>query len=367
MADEGSTPEERTEMPTGRRMGQLRKDGHVHLSNEVVQVTTLLTGFFVLTLLVKNMFQHLEAVYINSFKSIATVHSLNYNEVEKHVLSILKLVTPDLLILTCAIATVAFFSVMLQTDWCVKDKKIKFDFPKMNPIAGLKGMVSIHNIVSSGKALIKLSLILPIAYYSLKQFAPDMIGLIHLSLGEVLAFTGMSLKVIFWKISYLLIALATFDYFWTKHLWLRQNKMTKQEVKEERKSIEGDEETKRKIQATGLQRIMQRIKDSVPQADVVITNPTHFAVALKYDRDKMGAPVVVAKGKDHLAQRIKKIARENNVPVLERKVLARALFHSTEVGAEIPFDLFKAVAEVLAYVYKLKNPYAHLKQRAPAQ
>jgi flagellar biosynthesis protein FlhB len=132
--------------------------------------------------------------------------------------------------------------------------------------------------------------------------------------------------------------------------------MTKQEVKDERKAQEGDETTKRKIIAKGLQRIQQRIMFSVPRADVVITNPTHFAVALRYDRGKDAAPTVVAKGQDYLALKIREIARASGVPIVERKALARALYASTEVGKEIPRELFRAVAEVLAYVYRLKGP-----------
>ena len=161
-----------------------------------------------------------------------------------------------------------------------------------------------------------------------------------------------------------LIVMAIFDYAWTKYQWLRNNKMTKTEVKDERKAMEGDEETKRKIQAKGLARIAQRLRESVPQADVIITNPTHFSVALKYDRGNMSAPIVVAKGQDHLALKIREIAKEFNIPILERKPLARALYASCEVGTEIPHDLFKAVAEVLAYVYRLKNPWGYQKQQS---
>ena len=131
--------------------------------------------------------------------------------------------------------------------------------------------------------------------------------------------------------------------------------MTKEEVKDERKAIEGDESTKRQIIAKGLGRIMQRLKQSVPKADVIVTNPTHYAVALQYDRSSMKAPKVVAKGKNFMAERIKEIARENKVPILERKSLARALFHSVEVDNEIPLELFRATAEVLAYVYRINK------------
>ena len=184
-----------------------------------------------------------------------------------------------------------------------------------------------------------------------------MVGLVHYTIADILAFTSNAMWSVFWKVVYVLSALAIFDYVWGKYQWLRRNRMTKDEVKDERKATEGDETTKRKIQAKGLQRVMQRIRQSVPKADVIVTNPTHYAIALKYDRSTMSAPVVVAKGKGFLALRIREIAKEHGVPILERKSLARALYAGSEVGSQIPHELFRAVAEVLAYVYKLKNKF----------
>jgi len=154
---------------------------------------------------------------------------------------------------------------------------------------------------------------------------------------------------------YVLGALTLTDIAWGKYQWLRQNKMTKEEVKDERKAVEGDETMRRKMIAKGMARIVQKLKTTVPKADVIITNPTHYAVAIKYDRDAFAAPIVVAKGTDFIAQRIREIAGEHNIPILERKALARALYASTEVGSEIPRDLFRAVAEVLAYVFRHKR------------
>jgi flagellar biosynthetic protein FlhB len=206
------------------------------------------------------------------------------------------------------------------------------------------------------KAVAKMALVLPVGYWALKGFAPEMVRLVHMSIEDVLVMVGESLTSVFWKIMYILFAISFADMAWGKYQWLRQNKMTKDEVKDERKAIEGDETMRRKIIAKGQQRLANKLKSSVPKADVVVTNPTHYAVALKYDRDRFAAPIVVAKGTDFMAQRIREIAAEHNIPILERKALARALYASTEVGSEIPRDLFRAVAEVLAYVYRTKRP-----------
>jgi flagellar biosynthetic protein FlhB len=201
-----------------------------------------------------------------------------------------------------------------------------------------------------------MSLVLPIGYYALTGLAPEMVRLVHMSITDVLNLTGAALTRVFWKVMYIFFVIAAFDVMWGRFQWLKQHKMTKEEVKDERKAVEGDETMRRKMIAKGQQRLVNKLKSSVPKADVIITNPTHYAVALKYDRDQYAAPIVVAKGTDFMALRIREIAKENKIPIVERKALARALYASTEVGSEIPRELFRAVAEVLAYVYRLRRP-----------
>lgn len=356
---EFSTPEERTEAPTDRRWGQMRKEGSLYVSTDVVNVVTLMTGFYVISFAWSWLLEDFKVCLIHTFGMIATVKDLDLKTIQYGLMGIVKLFMPDLLAILILIAIAASLSVMLQTNWNIKAKKINFKLDLLHPIGGLKRIFSIQGFVNTLKSMLKLILILPVGYFALKRFAPDMIKLTHTSIESVMAYTGTAILTIFWKIMYILIAMAIFDYFWGKHRWFKGVKMTKDEVKDERKSVEGDETTRRAIVSKGLRRIMQRIMSSVPKADVVITNPTHYSIALKYERDKMSAPIVVAKGKGFLALRIREVARENKVPVLERKTLARALYASTEVGAEIPNELFRAVAEVLAYVYKLKNPYGY--------
>lgn len=359
---EYSTPEERTEQPTDRRMGQIREEGQMHISNDVVMVVTLLSGFYLLGVIWSWLWQDFQLCMITCYRMIEHAHEVSLNTVYFGFLSLLKLFGPDMLFLVVGVAGAASLSVMLQTQWNVKKKKIHFRWDLIKPIQGLKRIFSVQGFVTTLKAILKLCLILPIAYIALKRFAPDMIKLVHMSIPSILVYVADAIMYLYWKIMYILIAMAIFDYAWGKHRWLKTNKMTKDEVKDERKSVEGDEQTKKRIINKGLQRIMQRIMNTVPKADVVVTNPTHYAVALKYERDQMAAPVVVAKGKGFLALRIREIAKQHGVPVLERKALARSLYGSVEVGAEIPNALFRAVAEVLAYVYRLKNPHAFRQQ-----
>lgn len=353
---ENSTPEERTELPTDRRMGEIRKQGGLHMSNDVVQVATLLAGFLALSYTWQGLFSTLKLVLVKSYSLAGEHEPLTLKLLHDGFTGLLLLVGPQLLTILAVTAVVAIFSVMLQTRWNVKEKKIEIKFSQLNPVNGLKRIFSLQGVISTIKALLKLGIILPMGFFGLQKLAPVMITLPFMSLDGVFNFTGTALTGLFWKIMYVLISLAIFDFVYGRFRWLRDNKMTKDEVKDERKAVEGDETTKRKIIAKGLSRMAQRISKTVPKADVVITNPTHFAVALKYDKGKSSAPIVVAKGQDYLALRIREIAKESGVPILERKALARALYSSTKVGAEIPRELFKAVAEVLAYVYRIKRP-----------
>ncbi len=352
-----STPEERTEMPTSRRMGQLRRDGQIFHSNDVSVAASMMAGFIMTGLFAEALIEDLKVILQHSYEQIGQPEPLTQQTAEAGIVGIIWLVLPKICTIVVVVALIASLSVLLQTKWNVREKKIKFEFKFMNPIAGVKRMVSIAAFVNLGKGLAKLGLILPIGYYALKKYAPLLVQLMHTSIPEIMSFVSTAILALFWKVMYVLVAIAIFDYAYGYWKWLRMNKMTKEEVKDEAKAIEGDETTKRKFIAKGRARLLQRLNMTVPRADVVVTNPTHFAVALKYERGEMNAPVVVAKGADHLAQQIKKIAREAGVPVLERKALARALYDATEVGTTIPQPLFKAVAEVLAYVYRLKNPY----------
>lgn len=345
-------------------MGQLRKEGQIPLSQELVQTVTLTAGFIALGYFTPTLFEVCKQVFVRAFTLIGKSEPLTVAALQDGFYALAMMVAPPVFLLTVIVATVATFAVMLQTKWNVKEKKIHFRMIHIEPLAGFKRIVSLNGMVNVGKAILKLCIFLPIAFFSLKRFAPQMVTMMHLQVHEIFTFAGSAMSSIFWKIFMVLCALSAFDYFYTNWAWLRQNKMTKDEVKDERKAIEGDEATKKTIQRKGLQRIMQRIKQSVPKADVIITNPTHFAVALKYDRQTMSAPTVVAKGQDYLALRIREIARESGVPIVERKLLARSLYASCEVGSVIPRDLFKAVAEVLAYVYRIKNPW---RAQQPAQ
>lgn len=234
-------------------------------------------------------------------------------------------------------------------------KPITPKFSKMNPVNGFKRILSFKALIELAKSIIKLFVIGYIIYDLLSQERHMLLALLDMGLMQAIAFIGdlgarLGINVGMW---YLVIALADFVYQKLKHA--KDLRMSKQEVKDEYKTMEGNPQIKGQIRQRMREASMRRMMQDIPKADVIITNPTHFAVALKYDRDTGTAPKVVAKGADHLAKRIRQVAEENKVIIVENKPLARTLYFTVNIGAEIPPELYKSVAEILAYVYKLKN------------
>jgi flagellar biosynthetic protein FlhB len=244
---------------------------------------------------------------------------------------------------------------IMQVGWKVSFKPMEPKLSKFNPISGFKRIFSKESLFNLVMAVVKITVIGLIAYFSIRNKADDLFILYEISLNQAIALMGNIILNTGLRISLVYLVVGLIDYVYQKHKFSEDMKMTKQEVKDEYKNTEGDPQIKgqqrRKMQEASQRRMMK----DVPKADVVITNPTHFAVALRYDADAGKAPVVVAKGEDYLALKIKEAAKENNVEIVENKPLARMLYHNVDIGAEIPPELYQAVAEVLATVYRMKN------------
>jgi flagellar biosynthetic protein FlhB len=249
---------------------------------------------------------------------------------------------------------VGFLASFLQVGPLFTLKPFEPDINKFNPIKGMAKFVSKRSAVELVKSLAKVSLIGFVAYKTVANEFDTALTLINLELSQSLIFLGQTAFLVMAKTSGILIVLAIIDYAFTKYEMEQKMKMTKQEVKEEFKETEGDPQIKARVRSMQQQMARKRMMAEVPQADVVITNPTHLSIAIKYDREAMDAPTIIAKGGDHLAFRIREIAKEHKVPIVENKPVARALY-THEVGEQIPEEMFMAVAEVLAYVYGLKN------------
>jgi flagellar biosynthetic protein FlhB len=228
---------------------------------------------------------------------------------------------------------------------------------KINPIAGLKKFVSLRSLVELAKSILKILIIGGISYGLIKAEMRRFPLLMQQGVGEIFLFIAQVAFKIFFLVCLALIIIALFDYLYQRWQFEQGIKMTKQEVKDERKQIEGDPKVKGRIRKAQLEMAARRMMEAVPEADVVITNPVHLAVALKFEGSEMIAPTVIAKGSGYIAERIKEIAGEHQVPIVEDKPLAQTLFKMVEIGEFIPAELYRAVAEILAYVYRLRGMY----------
>jgi flagellar biosynthetic protein FlhB len=243
----------------------------------------------------------------------------------------------------------------VQIKWKVTTKPLRPKLSKLNPLKGMKRLFSKDKLVQLLFAILKITIITIVVYNAMKDQWGILLNIYNFSLTQAIGYicdTVINLGV---KISSIFLIIGFADLFYQKKKFKKDMRMSKQEVKDEYKNAEGDPQIKGKIKSLMLQASRRRMMNAIPEADVVITNPTHFAVALKYDRESSSAPIVVAKGADFMAQKIKEVARDNDIEIVENKPLARMLYFNVEIDQEIPQELYQMVAEILAYVYRIKN------------
>ncbi|BEU87178.1 hypothetical protein TAMA11512_06420 [Selenomonas sp. TAMA-11512] len=346
---------EKTEEPTAKRRADARKKGQVGRSQEISGAFVLLSGFFVLKILSTNIIAQIEeyTVYIygnlNQGIDVETVMNLFMGMV----LVLIKTAFPVML----AIMVIAIGVNLFQVGINFTTEPLQFKLDKLSPISGFKRMFSKRSLVELFKSLFKIGIIGIFLYMYLSDEIMNMPEFIYLDLRSSIARMQELIFSLVFQVVAVYLVMAVADYAYQKWQTTQDLKMSKDDIKEEMKQTEGDPQIKGKIRQKQRQMAMARMMQEVPKADVIITNPTHFAVALRYEAG-MKAPEVVAKGQDLVAQKIKSIAREANVPIVENKPLARALYASVEIGRIVPPELYQSVAEVLAYVYRLKRRYA---------
>jgi len=348
---------EKTEDATPKKRKQARDEGQVALSPEIATAFTYIIVFSALTMLAPFMYSNLQALFFNAFlmaeTSVPNMMDTRYagSFVGGMLVRGVLLALPLMLIAML----VGFLSGYAQVGWNPSSKKMKLKFNKLNPISGLKRMFSFQSIMNFIKSLLKMIIIGLVIYTVLSGEISELPGLLNLTVMESVRHIGNLIVRLGMTVGIWFIAVAAIDYAYQRYKNEKEMRMTKYEIKQEYKQTEGDPHIKGKIRQKMQEASMRRMMQAVPEADVVITNPTHFAVAVKYDREGGSAPIVTAKGADFLAKKIKEKAIENNVQVVENKQLARALYATVDVGREIPPELYQAVAEILAYIYKLKN------------
>ena len=346
---------EKTEKATPKRKQDERKKGNVFQSREIVIVFSLLASFYGLQFLGPYMINAIQQCIRDFFNEAATVRELGYSEVILYFIDgcgvFLVAAMPMLLI--CAFVTIV--CTMAQTRGLFTMKSAAPKFSRLNPIEGIKKMFSMRGVVELLKSLAK---IIVLGYIIWLQFRDEFWAFPRLMDMEPLqgmAFTANIVLEIAKSAAIVMVFVAAADYFYQWWDYEKNLRMSKQELKEEYKQTEGDPQVKGKIRERQQAQARQRMMQKVPGADVVIRNPTHFAVALKYDPQRSSAPVVVAKGADSLALRIVAVAQENGVFITENKPLARGLYEAVDLDREIPDRFYQPVAEVLAFVYSLKK------------
>lgn len=347
--------QEKTEPATQKKRDDARRKGQIAKSPEISSTMILAAAlgvfFFAGGWLLKRLIQLMQGVFLDLSTTTVQSPAEAATFLGDIFLEMGILMAPLLL----AVLTAGFISNVAQVGFMLTSETLTPDLTKLNPISGMKKFVSIKSFVELVKSLLKMALIGVLAYSIVKGKLTAIPGLMQLPISDIMGFVGDTIFMVAFYVCVAMAVLASLDYAFQKWQHEKDLRMSKQEVKDEHKQTQGDPLIKSRIRKAQREMAMQRMMAAVPNADVVITNPTHLAIALRFDPESMDAPRVVAKGAGHVAQRIKEIALENQVAVVEQKPLARALFKSVEIDADIPSELYRAVAEILAYVYRLKG------------
>lgn len=347
---------EKTEPATPKRRQEMRQKGQIPRSKELVTAIVLLVSFWSMKLLSSYIFRDL----INAIKFFLDFQkdidsrftSENIMQIYLKCLFVMaKVLAPILLIIALSVIIVNY----MQVGSVFTAKPLMPNLNKLNPVEGFKRLFSRSSFVELLKSIFKIGIIGYVVYDYLIDNYTVLPELLNMNVERTTVFIGNTIINIGIRAAFVLLILAFFDYGFQIWDYEKNTRMSKQEIKDEYKLTEGNPQIKSKIREKQRQLSLRRMMAEVPHADVIITNPTHFAVAVKYDASTSDAPMVIAKGKDLIAQKIKDIAKENKVTIVENKPLAQAIYKSVEIGEKIPSELYKAVAEVLAFVYSLKE------------
>jgi flagellar biosynthetic protein FlhB len=352
MADDSF--EEKTEAPTDKRRHESREKGTVAKSTEVNSVIVLLVGILLLKMFGPWLMQGMGGCMAEMFSSISNTN-MDVARLTQIAMKSLALILRMILPIAGGILVAGVLANIIQVGFLVTMQPLIPNLNKINPITGMGRLFSANSSIEALKSILKLVIIGTVAYTTIRGEFNSILILANTSVGAILSFTLAAAYKIIIRIVLVLIILAILDYAWQRYSYEKKMKMSKQEVKEEHKQMEGDPKIKSRLRSMQREMARRRMMQQVPKATVVVTNPTYIAIALLYDPAVNDAPVVLAKGKRLIAQRIKQIARENGVPLVEDKPLARAMYDHAEVGFPIPAQFYTAVAEVMAYVYRLRN------------
>ncbi|HIJ38521.1 MAG TPA: flagellar biosynthesis protein FlhB [Rhodospirillaceae bacterium] len=345
----------KTERPTDRRLSRAREEGDIPQSQEIKTVAMLLAITVVVWLMVPMMMGRLKAYLANFLERADSIRVGSEQELAELLGHLAANVGLVLLMPLGFLFLVGLSSSISQTGWTISTRKLVPDLGKINPLAGFGRMFSLQAVMELAKSMAKLAVVAILCGMILRPRIKELEHLPAMEMPAILEFIHNLLVHLLLAVVLVMVVIAASDWAYQRFNFMKKLRMTKQEVKDEHKQTEGDPKVKSRIRALRLQRARNRMMAAVPKADVVVTNPTHYACALRYDADSMTAPLLVAKGQNLVALKIREIAEEHKVPIVENPPLARALFATVEIDAEIPPEHYKAVAEVISYVLRLKG------------
>ncbi len=346
---------EKTEKATPKKRQDARKKGQVLKSQDVSAAFLLLISFIFIFFYAKFIYERLhnltEDFLVNDiFTEISSI------EIALEIYSEMLIEMAFMILPVMVVALIAGVGAnYIQFGFLFTTETLKLDLKKMDPIKGIKKIISMRAIINLVKSLLKVTFIGTVTTAVIIIFLEDVLTLGFHTPAEILGTVAFLSGIMGLVAAVVLILIAVIDYFYERFEYEKNLKMSKQDIKDEHKNAEGDPLIKSKIKQRQREMAMRRMMQEIPSADVVITNPTHYAIALKYDEDSMEAPKVVAKGTDFIAQKIKLIAKEHDVMMVENRPLARAMYDQVEIGDQVPEQFFKTVAEILAYVYRMKR------------
>ncbi|MCM3709926.1 flagellar biosynthesis protein FlhB [Sporosarcina luteola] len=346
---------EKTEKATPKKRLDSRKKGQVLKSQDVTTAVVLLFVFLFLFFAAGFMRDRFFVFFTHSFTESISIKALDIDQTMILYINMIVQMAYILLPIMAVAVIGGIVGNLMQFGLLFTAEPLKFDLKKIDPIKGLKRIFSIRAIVELLKSLLKISFIGSVTTFLLMTNIEKVLGLAFKTPYDTLVTVGQLVALMGIIASFVLLFISVLDYFYQKFDYEKNLRMSKQDIKDEYKNTEGDPIIKSRIKQRQREMAMRRMMQEVPQADVVITNPTHFAIALKYDDEKMDAPVVIAKGADFVAQKIKLIAKEHNIVMVENRPLARSLYDDVEIGDRIPDQFFKTVAEILAYVYRIQR------------
>ncbi len=351
---------DKTEEPTAKKLDDARKEGQVAKSKEIGNCLGLFVFFIVLRFMAGSISNRFIDLFGSVYRSIPNVTVYPSGQMPVRAMDALfknSLITILVIVLPMMVIgyIVAFTGDLVQVRWKPTAKPLQPKLSKINPIKGLKRIFSMNSVAELVKSLLKIGLAIPIVYFYIRDKEGLIFILYEMPLVQAIVLIGTTIIDLGIRISAVYIIIAAADFGYQKWKFHKDMMMTKQEVKDEYKNTEGDPQVKGKIKRRMMEASRRRMMQKLPEADVVITNPTHYAVAIKYEPTERDAPYVIAKGEQYLAQRIKEIAKEHGVEIVENKPVARALYHNVEIGESVPPELYQAVAEILAFVYHLQG------------